>query len=157
MLDYRDIFAKSKSDLGRTSLFKHEINTGNTPPIKQRPRRVPLAKQTVERAEVSKMLDTGIITPSCSPWSSPIVLITKKDGSCRFCVNYRKLNSVTINDSYSLPNPNDCLQSLHGSKWFSTLDLASGYWQMEVDPKDRPKQHLPAKVGYLSSMLCLLG
>ena len=147
VLDYRDIFAKSKSDLGRTSLFKHEINTGNTPPIKQRPRRVPLAKQTVEREEVSKMLDTGIITPSCSPWSSPIVLVTKKDGSCRFCIDYRKLNSVTIKDSYSLPNPNDCLQSLHGSKWFSTLDLASGYWQMEVDPKDRPKTAFTCQSG----------
>ena len=75
---------------------------------------------------VSKMLDTGIITPSCSPWSSPIVFVTKKDGSCRFCIDYRKLNSVTIKDSYSLPNPNNCLQPLHGSKWFSTLDLASG-------------------------------
>ena len=116
-----------------------------------------MAKHKVEREEVSKMLDTGIITPSCSPWSSPIVLVTKKDGSCRFCIDYRKLNSVTIKDSYSLPNPNDCLQSLHGSKWFSTLDPPSGYWQMEVDLKDRPKQHLPAKVGCLSSMLCLLG
>ena len=85
VLDYRDIFAKSKSDLGKTSLFKHEINTGNNPPIKQRPRRVPLAKQKVEREDVSKMLDTGIIAPSCSPWLSPIVLDSKKDGSCRFC------------------------------------------------------------------------
>ena len=99
MFDYRDIFAKSKSDLGRTSLFKHEINTGNRPPIKQRPRRVPFAKQKVEREEVSKMLDTVIITPSCSQWSSPIVLVIKKDGSCGFCIDYRKLNSVTINDS----------------------------------------------------------
>ena len=147
VLDYRDIFARSKSDLGRTSLFKHEINTGSTPPIKQRPRRVPLSKQKVEREEVSKMLDSGVIVPSCSPWSSPIVLVTKKDGSCRFCIDYRKLNNVTIKDSYSLPNPNDCLQSLHGSKWFSTLDLASGYWQMEVEPKDRPKTAFTCQSG----------
>ena len=147
LFEYRDIFAKSKSDLGRTALFKHEINTGNTPPIKQRPRRVPLSKQKIEREEVSKMLDNGVISPSCSPWSSPIVLVTKKDGSCRFCIDYRKLNDVTVKDSYSLPDPNHCLQSLHGSKWFSTLDLASGYWQMEVDPKDRPKTAFTCQSG----------
>ena len=74
VLDYKDIlvFAKSKYDLERTSLFKHEINTGNTPPIKQRPRRVPFPKEKVEREEVSKMLDTGIITPSCSPCGATV-------------------------------------------------------------------------------------
>ena len=106
-----------------------------------------MVKQNVEKEEVSKMLDIDIITPSCSPWSSPIVVVTKKYGSCRFCINYRKLNSVTIKDSYSLPNPNDGLQSLHGSKWFSTFDLASGYWQMEVDPKDRPKTAFTCQSG----------
>ena len=147
LIEYSDVFARSKADLGKTSLFQHRINTGNSAPIKQRPRRVPMSKRQVERDEIEKMLENDIITPSNSPWSSPIVLVTKKDGSCRFCIDYRKLNDVTIKDSYSLPNPNDCLQSLNGSKWFSTLDLASGYWQMEMHPDDKSKTAFTTQSG----------
>ena len=73
---------------------------------------------------------------SKSPWASPIVLVQKKDGSVRFCVDYRRLNDVTLKDSYPLPRIDDTFDALRGSKWFSTLDLASGYWQVEVHPND---------------------
>ena len=120
-------------------MVKHTINTGDHKPIKQRPRRLPLAKREAEREEVDKMLQAGVIEPSSSPWASPIVLVTKKDGSIRYCIDYRQLNNITLKDSYPLPHPQDCLESLRESKWFSTLDLQSGYWQVEVDPKDKEK------------------
>ena len=85
------------------------------------------------------MLQNEIITPSASPWSSPIILVRKKDGSYRFCVHYRALNGITIKDAFPLPRVDETLDSLGGAQYFATLDLASGYWQVESDPSDRPK------------------
>ena len=85
------------------------------------------------------MLKQGIIEPSTSSWSSPVVLVEKKDGSSRFCLDFRKLNNVTVKDAYPLPNAEELIDELSGSRWFSTLDLASGYWQVELDPIDREK------------------
>ena len=117
----------------------HKIETGNARPIKQQPRRIPLHKKEAAREEVERMLNAGIIEPSSSAWSSPIVLVTKKDGSIRYCIDYRKLNEVSRKDSYPLPRIDDSLDALRGSKWFSCLDLASGYWQVMMDPKDKDK------------------
>ena len=89
--------------------------------------------------EIEKMLAKGIIEPSSSPWSSPVVLVKKKDGTIRFCIDYRKVNGVTVKDSYPLPRIDDCLDALSGSQWFCTLDLASGYWQVEMAEKDKEK------------------
>ena len=84
-----------------------------------------------------EMQENDIIHPSSSPWASPIVLVQKKDGSVQFCIDYRKLNAVTTKDAYALPRIDDTLDTLCGSKWFSTLDLLSGYWQVEMSPEDR--------------------
>ena len=88
------------------------------------------------------MLDRGIIEPSNSLWASPIVLVKKNDGLTRFCVDYRALNDITIKNSWPLPRTDDCFDALTGSKWFSTLDLCSGYWQVEVEDEDKLKTAL---------------
>ena len=93
------------------------------------------------------MLDKDIIQPSVSPWASPVVLVPKKDGTLRFCVDYRQLNSITSKDAYPLPRIDETLDTLAGSVWFTTLDLISGYWQVEVKPEDREKTAFCTKDG----------
>ena len=109
---YRDVFALSDSELGRTSLVQHVNNTGDATRIKQMPyRTLPEGKQEIDR-QVNNTLERGIIQESVSAWSSPVVLVKKKDGSMRFCVDYRKLNKVTKKDSFPLPLIADTLDSL---------------------------------------------
>ena len=137
LMNYQEIFLGPEGELGQTSLTEHTIDTGGAKPIKQPPRRVPLAQKTV--VELDKMLKHGIIETSDSAWSSPVALVTKKDGGVRFCVDYRRLNNVTKKDAYPLPKIDQCLDTLAGAQWFSTLDLASGYWQVPLAKKDRDK------------------
>ncbi|GFX30619.1 hypothetical protein TNCV_4861431 [Trichonephila clavipes] len=155
--EFEDVFSRNSSDIGHTTVIQHRIDTADHPPIKQHPRRLPFAKQEEVGTLLREMQENDIIEPSSSPWASPIVLVRKKDGSTRFCVDYRKLNDVTKKDSYPLPRIDDTLDTLSGHKWFSTLDLKSGYWQVEIHPEDREKQHsLPAK-DYGSSKSCRSG
>ncbi|GBN60390.1 Retrovirus-related Pol polyprotein from transposon 297, partial [Araneus ventricosus] len=130
--EFQNLLPTSDSDVGRCNMTQHRINTGNHPPIKQYPRLLPLGKKEEAERLVKEMVDNGIIEESSGPWPSPIVLIKKKDGSTRFCVDYRNLNEITIKDSYPLPRIDDTLDALNGSQWFSTLDLKSGYWRVEI-------------------------
>ena len=103
------------------------------------------------------MLNNGIIEPSDSSWPSPVVLAKKKDGSLCFCVDYRKVNAVTRKDAYPLPRVDDTLDTLGGSKFFTTLDLASGYWQVEVATEDRPKRAFVIPEGLFQFKVMLFG
>ena len=128
--EFGDVFAQSSSDFEITSKLEHEIHTGDSTPVRQAVRRLsPHHRQEVWKL-LHTMLNNGVVQPSKSPWASPIVLIRKKDNSFLFCVDYRKLNEVTHKDAYPLPRINDTLITLAGSKWFSTLDMLSGYWQV---------------------------
>jgi len=139
LMEYSDVFSLSSSGLGRTTVTKHHINTGDAQPVHLLPRRIPQARREEVKRLIHEMLDQGAIQHSDSPWSSPVVLVKKKDGSTRFCIDYRKVNEVTRKDAYPLPRVDDTLETLVGSKYFSTLDLASGYWQVEVAENDQPK------------------
>ena len=139
LISEQDTFSKNSTDIGITDLVEHKIDTGNAKPIKQAPRRIPLAKLESARQEIKDMEEKNVIEPSDSPWCSPVVLVTKKDQSIRFCLDFRKLNDVTVKDSHPLPRIDDTIDCLSGSKWFSTLDLKSGYWQIRIAKEDRPK------------------
>ena len=125
--------------LGRTDRVKHHIETTDPTPIKQRARRFPIHQRDEGNRIVEEMLSADVIEPSSSPWSSPVVLVKKKDGSTRFCIDYRKLNAVSVKDSYPLPRIDDSLDALAGAKCFSTLDLASGYWQVGMTEEAKQK------------------
>ena len=124
--EYSDIFAPVTGPRGCTTTVKHAIPTMG-PPIRQPMRRLPEALKQTVHTEVQKMLEHDIIRHSASPWASPVVMVRKKDGSWRFCIDYRKLNSVTHRDAYPLPRIDATLDSLAGCRYFTTLDLASGY------------------------------
>ena len=129
----------SDGNLGQTDLTEHEIETGDQRPIKFPPRRPPIFKGDQVDQKLDKMLSQGIVEHSDSPWSAPICLIKKKNGSCRFCIDFRKLNAITVKDAYPLPCIDDTMGSLSGSIWFSTSDLASGYWQIKLSERSKKK------------------
>lgn len=129
---YPSVFHQDKGPLGRVTT-RCPINTGSHAPIRQRAYRTPLAKRLIVEAEVRKMLEDGVIRLSKSAWASPITLVPKKDGEIRFCIDYRKLNAVTVKDSHPLPLIQDIFDQLGGSTIFTTLDLKSGYWQVPMD------------------------
>jgi hypothetical protein len=139
LMQNKDVFSQSKYDISLTHVIQHKINTGNAAAIKQKPRRIPLAQRKEVEDEIDKMLDNNAIVPSHSPWASPIVVVRKKGNSIRLCIDYRKLNQVTVKDAYPLPHIDDSLDALRGNSWFSTLDLVSGYYQCSVDLQDAHK------------------
>lgn len=126
-------------EVGRTNVLQHHIYTTAQIqiPIKQKPYRMSSVKQAIVKEQLEEMLSAGIIEPSRSGRLSPVVLVPKKDGGQRFCVDYRKLNSLTESDAYPLPSITEILESLSDSKIFSTIDLNSGYWQVEMAPESK--------------------
>jgi len=138
LYDHRDTFASSSSDLGFCFLVEHDIDTGDSRPIKQSPRRPPIAARETENEILDEMLVTGVIEPSNSSWASPVCLVKKKDGTFRFCIDYRRVNAVSKKDAYPIPDISYALDNLRGSRYFATIDLLSGYWQLGMT--DRAKE-----------------
>jgi hypothetical protein len=139
VMEYEGIFVGPDDSPGFTDLITHKIDTGDAKPIKQNYYRRSIKERAYVEAELEKMLANGVIKPSKSPWGAPVVLVRKKSGELRFCIDFRRLNEVTKKDAYPLPKIDECLDALEGSKFFSTLDLASGYWQVAMDPDDAEK------------------
>ena len=124
---------------GRTDVVKHVIDTGDNRPIRGGRYRQSEKDRATIREIVKDMSDMGVVRPSHSPWGASVVLVPKKDGSTRFCVDYRRLNEITAKDVYPLPRIDATLDQLGGCKYFTAMDLTSGYWQVDMDEKDAAK------------------
>jgi len=135
---YPDLFNEGLPP-GVVPHMKHKIKTTDDQPVRVKQWRLPESTRQYIRAECDKMLADGVIELSCSPWLSPVVLVKKKDGSTRFCVDYRALNAKTVSDAYPIPRMDAAIDQLAGKSWFSVLDAKSAYWTVEVDERDREK------------------
>jgi transposase InsO family protein len=133
---HNSVFSTGEEDLGYTDQVKHRILTTDDIPIKLPHRRVPPTMQREVKEHLDRLLRQGIIRHSSSPYAAPVVLVRKKTGGLRLCVDYRQLNAKTIKDAYPLPRIEETLQSLGGAKYFSSIDLAQGYMQCAMEPAD---------------------
>ncbi len=133
LLQYRDVFSEGEFDIGCTTTVKHRIDLTDTTPFKQRHRRIPPNMYEEVREHLRQLQEAGIIRKSNSPFASPVVLVRKKNGALRFCVDYRVLNNRTIKDSYALPRIEELMDHFTGSEFFSSLDMRSGFYQVEVE------------------------
>ena len=118
--------------------MKHTIKLTGYTPFKERYHRIPPHQFEEVRKHLQEMLKIGAIKSSNSPWASAVVLVQKKDGCLRFCIDLRKLNSHTVKDAYILPRFTETLDCLNGTQWFTSLDLKAGYWQVELDDNGKP-------------------
>jgi len=121
------------SEMGHAKVVKHRIITTNKVPVRKRAYCLSQEKQAFIDQDIKSMVDKKIIRPSFSPWAAPVVLVPKKDGGQRFCIDFRGLNAKTYLDGYPMPQIHDILESMHRAACFSTLDLKSGYWEVEMD------------------------
>jgi len=142
-----DLFIEVSKQIGRTGLVKHRIDTGTSSPTVQGMRRIPEAQKRIIDEEVDKMLKHKVIRPSSSPYRANFVLVQKKDGSWRPCLDFRLLNSVTKKDQYPLPRIDETLDSMGRAKFFSTIDLAHGYWQVELEEGSKEKTAFASRRG----------
>ena len=147
LIEFADVFATHDLDIGRFTVFAHRIRTGNAMSLRKSMRRTPLGFDHEERKTLKAMLDAKVIEPSQSEWASPPVLVRKKDGSWRYCIDFRGLNAATTRDAYPLPLIEECIDSLAYMQWYSALDMNSGYWQIPVAEEDKEKTAFITKYG----------
>ena len=152
--EYHNIFSLEKHDTGHTKAAKHKIvlKDPNTPPFKERFHRIPPPQLDEVHAHLKMMLDARVIRPSNSPWCNAVVLVRKKDGSLHFCIDFRRLNSLTVKDSHPLPRICETLESLAGAAHYTTIDMNSGFWQVPMD--DESKQYTAFTLGSMGLYEC---
>ena len=157
LIKFQDTFSKNEFDLGLTSLTEHTIDVGGHPPIKQAPRRVPVAFASEEENVIKQLEEQGVIRKSTSPWASPICLVRKRSGKIRPCVDYRRLNEITVKDAFPLPRISDCLDAVAGAKFLSTFDMTSGFHQIKIRESDIPKTAFCTKYGLFEYLTMPMG
>ena len=139
MWDYQDVFVEKGKKLGMTTLLQHQIDTGTHAPIKIPGRRIPPHQKPEVDVMLDELISQDIIRPSFSPWSAPILVVKKKDGSLRCCVDFRKLNEITVKDAYPIPRIDESIDALCGSYYFTVLDLKSGYFQLPLEEESKSR------------------
>ena len=147
LIEYQDVFASHEFDLGCFTAVEHEIDLENNVAFREKMRRTPPGMEGEEEKHIKEMMDAGVIKHSESPFASAPVLIRKKDGKLRYCIDFRKLNSLTRKVCFALPLVSDCVDSLAGNKFMSTLDMASGYWQVRIKPEHGERTAFITKYG----------
>ena len=152
--EYHDIFSLEKHDMGHTNATKHKIilKDPDIPPFKEQFCRIPPPQLDEVREHLKLMLDAGVVQPSNSPWCNAVVLVRKKDRSLHFCINFQRLNALTIKDSHPLPHICETLESLAGAAHYSTFDLNLGFWQVPMD--EASKQYTAFTLGSMGLYEC---
>lgn len=139
LIEYSDCFSSSTHDLGCTDKIKMQINLNSETPICYRPYRLSIPEKEIARDKINDLLENNIIRESSSPYCSPIILVKKKNGDYRLCVDYRKLNSITIKDKYPLPIIEEQIEKLSGKQVFISLDMSQGFYQIPLEENSIPK------------------
>ncbi len=148
LMQNNSVFSAYKGEVGHLKDVKHQIETKCNKPIIMRHQRIPLAMQDKVEAMISDMLKQKLIVESKSEWNSPLVVVPKKNGDLRLCVDFRKLNSITIRPQYPMPNTQEMFDTLQGNRFFSTLDLSSGYYHVSMDETDAAKTGFSSRSGH---------
>ena len=151
------LFSQSESDIGRISIAKHKIVTVPCPPIQVRYYRRPQSEYDEIHRQVKELLSKGLIRESKSPWASPVLLVKKKDNSNSMCIDYRPLNEVTIDDKMPMPRIDDIIDRLRGAHYFTTLDVAWGYWHIEMSPDSVEKTAFVTNEGHFEWLVMPFG
>ena len=154
---YNDVLVDNIDKVQIADAEPHSIVTTNEKPIKLRPYKISLEQSIALKEEINKLLNHGLIAPSHSPWAFPVLLIKKKNGKWRMCVDYRKLNDITVKDAYALPFIDELLESVHGATVFSAIDLFSGYHQIPMNEKDVEKTAFTTKFGNYNFLVMPFG
>ncbi|KAG1936344.1 interleukin-1 receptor accessory protein-like 1-A [Pimephales promelas] len=157
LTEFADVFAIGDEELGFTDRVQHEINLVDDVPINLPYRRVPPNQYKEVKEHIAQLLRKGVIQESSSAYASPVVLVRKTDGSIRLCVDYRKLNLKTKRDAFPLPRVDESFDVLRGAQFFSSIDLASGYHQVAVAEKDRPKTAFTTPFGLYEHLRMPMG
>ena len=149
LLAHTEVFALSDYELGETDLVTHSIDTGNSPPVKALPRRLPYVLRQELETEMQKLMDIGCIEPSSSPYASPLVLVRKKEGGLRVCVDYRNVNKNTIPDRFPMPRIDELVDMVGRTqpRVFTCLDLMRGYHQVKMSEDSKPKTAFTCHLG----------
>ena len=150
--EFHDMFALEDSEMGQREVMEHNIELTDEKPFKERPWNMPKGLLEEMKEHLDHMLDVGAITPSNSAWSNTVILVQKKDGGLRFCIDFRKLNTHTKKDAYPLPHSHDTISTLRGSHYYTTVDLLSRFWQTPM--VEDSKKYTAFTVGMLGFFQC---